>query len=777
MRLSDPILVYGNLDTATHILVQKNEIDENNSFYSPQENSGKICYYTKHPEDAQYFDIKNFVEKDFHEIIENIHTSEQIDIIFCNFNDENPNIIVRNKIYDYISYEQHQIYDSFSTFLIELQDKFITQRERIDSILRVKNLRMENPKDESIPQEDEEQFFEIFEQFDKNEMVGFRDEKIDGDKMIITQGVIEKYYNRNEIIEYSDQLKPNETEKIKAQAGLRYTTSFKHPFGKGIIKEAIPSKIKTSIYEYFEPEIVYQDNNFLAQSDMNCISDFMTHYKGKTARIITNPEMYDALLNYIKNLLGDLSDYNITKDFKDNFDYLKLKSKKPSIRIKLDPDVLNKYPDAKLGSIVQKSKQSIGIIPKNRIVEYIEEVSHVKDTTLNIFPTSNQTISLQKLLTEYLHSELYNIPIKQIKYKAKWLSGHITDLNSKARKLYLTPLESLHTNQYAEKYGILIDVSNVAKRDDLVESLRNILIKNVASNVKTNTTISVEFSERIIVKIEPYLKHIEDKENTLYIHADNRTNPDIHNFTKAKWNQLYSKWANEHKDLIKSNELNQKFDIDSFWSIHKNNIQTDKRIEPPVDDVYICYVNFHPTSNDIKIGRSKSWESRYSLYTRTNPPVKTIDPNSILRYYLKCPVHKDSVITNYLYVCMEDFFKQFSDKQPYLKRHKTEKGHVTEYYSINSNLELNDQLNQYVADLTEAFSNLTLKDLADMRKPSNKDGIHGGKRQEFFNKVNQYTKEQVYNVKQALQIVANLDNTTKFKDYPDFEKLFLPKFK
>ena len=86
-------------------------------------------------------------------------------------------------------------------------------------------------------------------------MVGFRDEKIDGDKMIITQGVIEKYYNRNEIIEYSDQLKPNETEKIKAQAGLRYTTSFKHPFGKGIIKEAIPPKIKTSIYEYFEPEI------------------------------------------------------------------------------------------------------------------------------------------------------------------------------------------------------------------------------------------------------------------------------------------------------------------------------------------------------------------------------------------------------------------------------------------------------------------------------------------------------------------------------------------
>lgn len=756
MRLSDPILVYGNPTAATHILVQMKDTENDDLFYSPREINNRIVYYTQFPEKAKYFNIKNFAEQDFHEIIKNIHPSEQINIIFCDFANKNPNDISRENIHDYISYEQPQIYDSFSTFLIDLQDEFTTQRERIDSILRMK------------PQKEDEQILEIIEKFDDTELVSFTDEKIDGNKKIVTRGVLEKYYNRDEIIEYSDQLKPNTTERINSKAGLRYTTSFKHPFGKGVIKEAIPPKIKTSIYEYFEPEIVYQDNNFLAQSDMLYASHVSYRY-------IQNLD--DILLNYIKNLLGDLSDYDITRDFKDDFDYLKIQSKKPSIRIKLDPDILNEYPDAKLGSIVKKSKQSIGIIPKNRIVEYIEEVSLVKDTTFNIFSTSNETISLQKLLTEYLHSELYNIPIKQIKYKAKWLSGHITSLDPYDEKSYLTPLESLYTNQHTEKYGISIDVSNVAKREDLVDSLRKILIENVASKVKTNTTISVEFGERIIVKVEPFLKHIEDKENTLFIHAEVNEKPKLHNFTKQKWNQLYSKWANEHKHLIKSNELNQKFDIDSFWSIHKNNIPTDKRIEPPVDDVYICYVNFHPTSNDIKIGRSKSWESRYSLYTRTNPPVKTIDPNSILRYYLKCPVHKDSVITNYLYVCMEDFFKQFSDKQPYLKRHKTEKGHITEYYSIDSKLDLNDQLNQYVADLTEAFSNLTLRDLADMRKPSNKDGIHGGKRQEFFNKVNQYTKEQVYNVEQALQIVANLDNTTKFKDYPDFEKLFLPTFK
>ena len=756
MRLSDPILVYGDPTTATHILVQMKDTENDDLFYSPREINNQIVYYTKLPEKAKYFNIKNFAEQDFHEIIENIYPNEQINIIFCDFANKNPNDISREDINNYVSYEQPQIYDSFSTFLIELQDEFTTQRERINSILRMK------------PQKENEQILEIIDKFDDTELVSFTDETIDGNKKIVTKGVLERYYIKNEIIEYSDKLKPNTTEKTKAQAGLRYTTKFEHPFGDGVIKEAIPPKIKTSIYEYFKPEIVYQDNNFLAQSDMLYASHVSYRY-------IQNLD--DILLNYIKNLLGDLSDYDITKDVKEDFDYLKIQSKKPSVRIKLDPDILNEYPDAKLGSIIKKSKQSIGIIPKNRIVEYVEEVSLVKDTTFNIFPTSNETISLQKLLTEYLHSELYNIPIKQIKYKAKWLSGHTTSLDPYDEKSYLTPLESLYTNQHTEKYGISIDVSNVAKREDLVDSFRKILIENVASKVKTNTTISVEFGERIIVKVEPFLKYIDHKENTLSIHAEVKEKPKLHNFTKAKWNQLYSEWVINHRELIKENQLNQKFDIDSFWSINKNSMRTDKRIEPPVDDVYICYVNFHPTSNDIKIGRSKSWESRYSLYTRTNPPVKTIDPNSILRYYLKCPVHKDSVITNYLYVCMEDFFKQFSDKQPYLKRHKTEKSHVTEYYSIDSNLDLNDQLNQYIADLTEAFSNLTLKDLADIRKPSNKDGIHGGKRQEFFNKVNQYTKEQLYNVEQALQIVANLDNTTKFKDYPDFEKLFLPKFK
>lgn len=35
----------------------------------------------------------------------------------------------------------------------------------------------------------------------------------------------------------------------------------------------------------------------------------------------------------------------------------------------------------------------------------------------------------------------------------------------------------------------------------------------------------------------------------------------------------------------------------------------------------------------------------------------------------------------------------------------------------------------------------------------------------------------MYDVENALQIIANLDDTKKLKDYDDFEKRFLPKFK
>ena len=83
-----------------------------------------------------------------------------------------------------------------------------------------------------------------------------------------------------------------------------------------------------------------------------------------------------------------------------------------------------------------------------------------------------------------------------------------------------------------------------------------------------------------------------------------------------------------------------------------------------------------------------------------------------------------------------------------------------------------------MAAITEAFLNLTLKDLADMRTPSGRgDGIHGGKRQEFFNKLNAQTGDKTYDVELALTTIAQLDNTTKFRDYPEYQTLFLPEFK
>jgi len=76
MRLSDPILVYGEPTTATHILVQMKDTEIDDLFYSTQEINNQIVYYTQFPEKAKYFNIKNFAEQDFHEIIENIYPKE-----------------------------------------------------------------------------------------------------------------------------------------------------------------------------------------------------------------------------------------------------------------------------------------------------------------------------------------------------------------------------------------------------------------------------------------------------------------------------------------------------------------------------------------------------------------------------------------------------------------------------------------------------------------------------------------------------------------------------
>lgn len=758
MRLSDLVLVYGDPTSSTHILIQKKETEKHPLYYAPREVNGKIACYTRFPEAAKYFDIRSFAEEDFHEVINNVHPSELVNIIFCNFGDKNPNDISKNEIYDYISYEHQNFFGYFSTFLTELKDSFISQREVIDSIL-VKPKENKDKKDVTPePEKQKDEFLPIVEEFDENQIDTFIDRTEKDGKIVVTRGVLKKY-NLKKVHKYSDQLEPGDTITTKGESGLRYTDRFDHPFGDHVVKKAIAPIVQTSIYEYFDPDTIFHKEINLTKFDL--------HYNE------------DTLFEFMSDLPNDVSNYTKCKYIGDNGLYWKLESNQKSMRIKLDPDILNDYPDVKLGSIISKSEPSLIIVPTNEIVEYLEESTLVENLDLNLFPMSKTYISVQNLLTDYLHSKLYNIPIKQIRYQAKWLSGHITDLDVRSICDYQTPFEQASNMKNEIFYGVSIDVSNVAKRSDLVDLLRYLLIEYVAKNIRiADTTISVEFGDRIIVKVEPFYKKIQNEDNTLYIHAEVGEKFEIHNFTKQKWNQLYSKWANEHKDLIKSNELDKKLGVDKFWSIHKNKVQTDQRIKPPKDDVMICYINYHPLSKDLKIGRSKSWESRYSLYTRAKPPVDTIDPDCILRYYLKCPIHKDAVITDYLYVCMEDFFKQFSDKQEYLKRHKSPSGHTTEYYSLETEKDINDQLNEYVADITDAFLNLTLKGLADVRKPSIKgDGIHGGKRQEFFNKVNQYTKEKMYDVENALQIIANLDDTKKLRDYEDFEKRFLPKFK
>ena len=100
-----------------------------------------------------------------------------MNIIFCNFGDKNPNEISRNDIYYYIYYEQQNFFSYFSTFLTELKDSFISQREVIDSILAETKEKTEKPKTQTDPDT-----YKLVYNYNKNKMVNFTETKIDGDQ-------------------------------------------------------------------------------------------------------------------------------------------------------------------------------------------------------------------------------------------------------------------------------------------------------------------------------------------------------------------------------------------------------------------------------------------------------------------------------------------------------------------------------------------------------------------------------------------------------------------
>lgn len=754
MRLSDYTFAYGDLKKATHILVQKCSNNNHFEYYGPREYKNQTYYFTRFLDSATYFTLDDFVENGFREIINNVYSLDKVFFRLINFGHLEPYELSKYELDNYIFKKPRTFSGPFSKFIMDVQDEI---EARISK--SIKNMQIEiESKNNNEPEEKEPIVIHIINKYDNTKTIDYNYTLTTDKEIIFTRGILEPYFSTEEINGYSKTLPPDETVVIPAQEGLRYTNLFDHPYKKGeIIKESTPRIIQRSIYTYFKSDIKHEK---------------------------TNPNLTISDLNEIDN--NEFEDYNdTTKNILNVFgnNHVTYKIYEPiekGIKVINEPIIRKFYPNLEPGQIISKPKPRIILTPTNHIVKYIREVENLTDLKSNIAPTTPNNISIEYLLNNVLKSKLYNIPIKKVIYKAKWYNGVITYLDPKPNQTYKTPyqVKISNSNEPSEYYGVHIDISNVSKRTDIIDSLRTMLLNDIGSKTQIPTTISVHFKDRIIVKIEPFWRDYKKNKNVLYIQCDDGIIPDKSNFTKAKWNQLYSEWAKNHRDLIKSNQLNENLKIDHFWSTNKNDVLTDKRIEPPKDNIFICYINFHPESNDLKIGRSKSWESRYSLYTRANPPVKTIHPDCILRYYLKCPIHKDAVITEYLYACMEDFFKQFSDKKTYLKRHRTEKDRLTEYYKITPESDINNQLNQYVADLNEAFSNLTLKDLADVRKPAkNGDGIHGGKRQEFFNKINQETNEHIYNVEEALQIINNLDNITKFKDYPDFEKRFLPKFK
>lgn len=603
-------------------MAQRKDYSGENQYYGPRTYQGRIYHYTKFIDAAHYFPIKEFAKSGYRELIENLATEDEVFFRFCNFGAKHPYQYTKRALESIIFKKPKSFSGAFSQLIINLKDINVPKDEQTEE---PETTATEEP--ETAPTV----IKQIFTEFDTTKTTDYRESVEYDDCIVVTRGILEEIDAGQTQYEYSDQPEPDQGEYIEGEKGYGYTSAFYHPHGKGVIKEPKAPLIRKSIFES------YSSSETITKCD---------------PRKVRGKPQYD-----IRGEKG--------------------------VRIVNNPDILKFYPDIQPGKIIKMAEPTIHVIPTNRIVKHQHHSEPFIDLYGNITPTAENPIPLIELLEDCIHSKLYNIPVRKIYYTAKWYDGTITDFDPTKTYNYQIPREATQITPDNMYYGVTIDVSNVANREHIVDELRTLLLERIARNVNIPTTVSAHFNERIIIKIEPFAKTYEHP-NVLSVVGEPHYEPDISNFTKKKWNQLYTQWAKSHRDLIKSNQLNEKFNIDQFWA-NSNDVQTDQRIHPPKENVPICYINYHPASQDVKIGRSKNWESRYSLYTRTNPPIAEIDRDCILRYYLKSPVHEDHVVAEYLYSCMEDFMKKFSDEQHYLKRHKSQAGHLTEYYSLEQN--------------------------------------------------------------------------------------------
>jgi hypothetical protein len=133
MRLSDYTVVYGSIETATHILIQKLDNNNQSEYYSRNVQNK----FTTSLHEATYFTFADFVNKGFHEIINHTKPLEKTDIIFCNPNTKTS--LTQYELSKIIKSNEPSI-QTFVEIITVIKDSVIPQKDVIAKLLNEKSL-------------------------------------------------------------------------------------------------------------------------------------------------------------------------------------------------------------------------------------------------------------------------------------------------------------------------------------------------------------------------------------------------------------------------------------------------------------------------------------------------------------------------------------------------------------------------------------------------------------------------------------------------------------
>ena len=228
MRLSDYTFAYGNLKTATHILVQKCDTGNHFEYYGPREYKRRTYYFTRYLDSTTYFTLDDFVENGFREIINNVYNLDKVFFRLINFGNFEPYELSKYELDKYIFKKPRTFSGPFSKFIMDVQDEIETRISKSinDMQNKIESKNTNEPIKENISPK-------TIEKYDNTKTIDYNYTLKTDKEIIFTRGILEPYSeNHVSKIEYSETLPPDKTIIIPAQEGLRYTDLFNHPYKK-----------------------------------------------------------------------------------------------------------------------------------------------------------------------------------------------------------------------------------------------------------------------------------------------------------------------------------------------------------------------------------------------------------------------------------------------------------------------------------------------------------------------------------------------------------------